>query len=110
MYEVAVGGQFLFRLRDKDGHASVQARGKTIEEQIVLMLSDGRKGKLTARTVETPGGWMVKYGELRVVTATSLDAAANGTTAEKLATKWAADLNIALGKLKSSTAATPDAQ
>lgn len=102
-YDVAVGGQFLFRLRDQDGFPSLKARGAALDEQVVKMLSDGRKGRLTAQATQVGGEWVVQYGELRLVTATSADAAPLGVTPQALAEKWAADLNQALLKLKSPT-------
>lgn len=103
VYEVAVGGQFLFRLRDKDGFPSLKARGVALEEQVVKMLSDGRKGRMTAQAAQVGNDWVVKYGELRLVTATAADACALGLTPQALAEKWTADLNVALLKLKSAT-------
>ncbi|MEN6641348.1 MAG: hypothetical protein ABFE08_02770 [Armatimonadia bacterium] len=103
-YEVAVGGVFLFRLRDRDGSPSLEARGKKVEAQVVSMLSDGRKGRLTAQAVLKGDEWTVKYGDVQVVTVTSGDAAANGNIAiEALANQWAATLNAALAKMKSPT-------
>lgn len=104
-YDVAVGGQFLFRLRDHDGYPSVKARGIAVEEQVVKMLSDGRKGRLTAVAAQAGDEWVVKYGELCVVTVTGADAAANGLTPQAQAERWTADLNRALAKLAGSTAA-----
>lgn len=103
-YEVAVGGVFLFRLRDRDGSPSLEARGKKVEAQVVSMLSDGRKGRLVAQAVQKGEEWTVKYGDVQVVTVTSGDAAANGNmTTEALASQWAATLNAALAKMKSPT-------
>ena len=67
------------------------------------MLSDGRKGRLTARAQPADEEWVVQYGEVRLLTATDADAAALGMTQEALAEKWAADLNAALAKLQGST-------
>lgn len=103
-YEVAVGGVFLFRLRDRDGSPSLEARGKKVDAQVVSMLSDGRKGRLVAQAVQKGEEWTVKYGDVQVVTVTSGDAAANGNmTTEALASQWAATLNAALAKMKSPT-------
>lgn len=102
-YEVAIGGQLLFRLRDKDGSPSLQDRGVALERQVAKMLSDGRKGPVTARAANVQGEWEVQYGGQRLVTATSADAAALGLTPQRLAEKWAADLNKSLLKLKSPT-------
>lgn len=103
-YEVAVGGVFLFRLRDRNGCPSLDYRGKEVEENVVRMLSDGRKGRLTARAVQVGGDWVIQYGDVQVVTVTAGDALANGNmTTEALAKQWAATLNAALGKMKSPT-------
>lgn len=103
-YEVAVGGVFLFRLRDRDGSPSLEARGKKVEAQVVSMLSDGRKGRLTAQAVQKGEEWIVKYGDVQVVTVTAGDAAANGNmTTEALANQWVAALNAALNRMKSPT-------
>lgn len=102
-YEVAIGGELLFRLRDKDGFPSVKARGIALEQHVATMLSDGRKGRVLAKAMLVDGQWAVQYGELRLTTATAADAEALGLTPQQLAEKWAAGLNKALLKLKSST-------
>lgn len=103
-YEVAVGGVFLLRLRDKNGCDSLEMRGEKVEKSVVRMLSDGRKGRLTAQAVQKGGEWTVEYGDVQVVTATAADAAANGNmTTEALAKQWADTLNAALTKMKSPT-------
>ncbi|MEI6500982.1 MAG: hypothetical protein WCP21_08140 [Armatimonadota bacterium] len=109
-YEVAVGGLSILRLRDCDGYATIKARGRAVEDQIVLMLSDGRKANLTARAVPDGVNCQVKYGDLLIVAATPADAALNGITTELQAAKWSAALNAALAKLKSSTGDTPTIQ
>lgn len=104
-YEVAVGGLSILRLRDKDGYATVKARGRAIEDQLVLVLSDGRKAKLHPTAVPVGVNWAVKYGDLTVVEATPTDAVLNHSTPQLLATAWAADLDAALAKLKAPTGA-----
>lgn len=105
-YEVAVGGVLLFRLRGPDGFASVTARGVAVEGQIVKALSDGKYVPSTASAVAAGKEWVVMFRGLRLVTATEQDAAANGTTMEKLAKSWAAALNAALPRLKGPTGET----
>lgn len=109
-YEVAIGGQLFFRLRDNDGYPTLLKRGEAVERQLTNVLSDGRQGRLQAKAVQQGNEWVVLYGEQRVVTATSCDAAFNaGTSPEKLANMWADNLNAAMAKLKSNTdvSATP---
>ena len=103
VYEVAVGGILLFRLRGKDGFDSLEARGLAAEKQIVRMLSDGSYNKATAAPQAVDGQWVVMFGNQRVVTATAEDAAANKATPEQLVTSWSARLNSLLPTLKGST-------
>ena len=102
-YEVAVGGTFLFRFRDKDGYESTEKRGLDVERRVADMLSDGRKGRLTAQAVEENGEWVIRYGELKLLTVTSGDAILNCSTRPILAQRWTNDLNVALLKLKAPT-------
>lgn len=102
-YEVAVGGTFLFRFRDRDGYESTEKRGLDVEKRVADMLSDGRKGRLTAQAVEENGEWIIRYGELKLLTVTSDDATLNCSTRPILAQRWANDLNVALLKLKAPT-------
>jgi hypothetical protein len=102
-YEVAVGGTLLFRLRDKDGYDSTEQRGLDVERRVVEMLSDGRKGRLTAQAVEQDGEWIIRYGELKLLNVSQADASLNCSTRPILARRWANDLNAALLKLKAPT-------
>lgn len=103
VYELAVGGILLFRLRGKDGFESLEARGLAAEKQIVRMLSDGSYSKAKAAPQAVDGQWVVMFGNQRVVTATADDAAANKATPEQLVTAWSARLNSLLPTLKGST-------
>ena len=107
VYEVAVGGTVLFRLRGPDGFASVQARGKAAETQVVRMLSDGREKGIVAEAKLDGDEWTVSYAGDQVVTVTAADAAANKTTPEGLAKAWAAKLTSVLPKVKGPTGAQP---
>lgn len=107
VYEVAVGGTVIFRLRGPDGYESVAARGKDAELQINRMLSDGRERGVVAEARQVDGEWIVAYAGEQVVTVTAADAAANGTTPEALAKAWAARLTAVLPKVKGPTGDKP---
>jgi hypothetical protein len=106
-YEVAVGGALLFRLRGPDGFVSLAARGQAAEASIVRMLSDGNAQPTAVVASAVAGNWVVKFGNLLIVTATSEDAVANGTTPQLLAEAWVAKVNAQLGKLKGPTGDNP---
>jgi hypothetical protein len=103
VYEVAVGGTVIFRLRGPDGYESVAARGRAAEAQVVRMLSDGREKGVVAEAKQVDGEWIVFYAGDQVVTVTAADAAANKTTLEGLARAWAARLTAILPKVKGPT-------
>lgn len=99
-YEVAVGGNLLFRLRGADHFPSLTERGQAVESQIVQMLSDGKYQPTKAVATALDGRWLVMFGGQPLVTATAEDAMANGTTPEQLAKMWAERINRALPRLK----------
>lgn len=108
VYDVAIGGILLFRLRDRNGCPSLAYRGREVEDSVVRMLSDGRKGRLRAEAVPVGKEWAVQYGDVQVVTATAGDAMGSGNkSTQALAMRWAATLNTALDKLKEDTGSCP---
>jgi hypothetical protein len=106
VFEIAVGGTVIFRLRGPDGCDSVAARGQDAQLQVNHMLSDGREKGVVAIAKQVDGEWIVSYAGDQVVTITAADAAANKTTPELLAKAWAAKLTAILPKVKGPTGDT----
>jgi hypothetical protein len=104
VYEVGVGSYLLFRLRDKDGYASLDARGAAAETAIVEVLSRAKTRDIVATAVAVGSDWQVVWDGVKVIRVTPTDAKLAGMNSpQALALAWAQALNKALPKIRTAT-------
>jgi len=97
---IALGGKLLFVLHWANGFGTVEKRHEVVEQRVTEALSR-RAGPVHCRPVA--GGIGVYAGDMLIVEATDTDAEALGVTKEKLADRWAANLEEALKLIAAKT-------
>lgn len=98
---VRVGGRTAFVIEEPVGAISPQERAAIVNERVqrILGASELDPQRMEVRRLGD-GAPTVALGDLLIVSVTPADAAANGTTPERLADRWAARLRTEITQLK----------
>lgn len=104
-YTVAIGGKVFFRLIDPRGYENVRQRGRAVDRQLALIVSDFAPELVWTMPVHSGIAVTVK-GKL-VVVATPGDAYPRGMTVQALASAWAGNLRRVMPIVKTGTPAAP---